>query len=55
MEEQKNVIDEPLKDLVYEPKLEDFDVLDDNEDTSLGSIRTFPMTLGVVPLVLKTS
>ncbi|CAA2992118.1 disease resistance RPP13 1 [Olea europaea subsp. europaea] len=55
MEERKNVINMSLEDLVYEPKLEDFDDLDDSEDTSLGGLQTLPKTLDTIPLVSDNS
>lgn len=55
IEERKDIIEESLKDQIFEPKFEECDDLNDIEDTSLCSIRTFPMNLGVVPLVPDTS
>lgn len=55
MKERKNVIEEPLEDLVYKPKLEDFDDLDDSEDTSLGGIQTLLETLDTISLISDNS
>ncbi|XP_022847654.1 uncharacterized protein LOC111370198 [Olea europaea var. sylvestris] len=43
MEEHEGIVDEPLEDQVYEPKLEEFDVLEDSEDTFLGCIQASPL------------
>ncbi|KAF5463711.1 hypothetical protein F2P56_013855 [Juglans regia] len=54
IEEHEGVVDEPLEDQVYEPKLEEFDDLGDDEDTFLGCIQTLPVDLGYVPLAPDT-
>ncbi|KAF5470834.1 hypothetical protein F2P56_011322 [Juglans regia] len=49
IEEHESIVDELLEDQVYEPKLEEFGDLGDDEDTFLGCIRTFPVDLSSVP------
>ncbi|KAF5449708.1 hypothetical protein F2P56_030125 [Juglans regia] len=49
IEEHEGILDEPLEDQVYEPKLEEFGDLGDDEDTFLGCIRTFLVDLSSVP------
>ncbi|XP_035551732.1 uncharacterized protein LOC118349895 [Juglans regia] len=49
IEEHEGIVDELLEDQVYEPKLEEFGDLGDDEDTFLGCIRTFPVDLSSVP------
>lgn len=55
IEERNNVIDEPLENIVYEPKLDDFGDLGNNEDTSLGDIQTLSENLDNIPFVPNTS
>ncbi|XP_022849921.1 uncharacterized protein LOC111372015 [Olea europaea var. sylvestris] len=43
LEEREGIVDEPLEDQVYEPKLEEFDDLEDSEDTFLGCIQASPL------------
>lgn len=45
LEERESREDGVLEDQVYEPKFEEFEDLDDNEDTFLGCIRTLPVEL----------
>ncbi|XP_022891965.1 uncharacterized protein LOC111406828 [Olea europaea var. sylvestris] len=57
MEEPEGIVDEPLEDQVYEPKLEEFDDLEDSEDTFLGCIQASPLIphtprVGVVHCIL---
>ncbi|KAG2717127.1 hypothetical protein I3760_03G158600 [Carya illinoinensis] len=52
--EREGVVDEPLEDQFYEPKLEKFGDLGDAEDAFLGCIRVLPVGLGSVPLVPDT-
>jgi hypothetical protein len=54
IEERENVIDGPLEDKVYEPKLEEFDDLGDDEDTFLGCIPILSMDLGFKLIVSDT-
>ncbi|KAG6732889.1 hypothetical protein I3842_01G199200 [Carya illinoinensis] len=54
IEEREGVVDEPLEDQFYEPKLEEFRDLGDDEDAFLGCIRALPVGLGSVPLVPDT-
>jgi hypothetical protein len=55
IEEREDVIDRPLEDQVYEPKLEEFDDLGDDEETFLGCIRTLFVDLGPELLVSDTT
>lgn len=48
-------MNEPLDDQVSEPKLEEFDDLDENKDTFLGCIPTFSMDLGSKSLIPDAS
>lgn len=50
-EEQKDLIDEQSEDQIYEPKLKEFDNLDNSENTPLGGIRTLPKNLDTIPLI----
>ncbi|XP_022847564.1 uncharacterized protein LOC111370094 [Olea europaea var. sylvestris] len=43
LEEREGIVDEPLEDQVYEPKLEEFDDLEDSEDTFLDCIQASPL------------
>ncbi|XP_022859696.1 uncharacterized protein LOC111380384 [Olea europaea var. sylvestris] len=43
LKEHEGIVDEPLKDQVYKPKLEEFDDLEDSEDTFLGCIQASPL------------
>lgn len=45
MDERKGIVDESLEDQVYEPKLEEFDNLEDSDDTFLGCIQASPLIL----------
>lgn len=44
IEEHEDIIDEPLEDQIYEPKMEEFGDLDNSEDTFLGCIQTSSLT-----------
>jgi hypothetical protein len=46
IEEREDIVDGPLEDQVYEPKLDEFDDLVDAEGPFLGCIRTLSMDLG---------
>ncbi|XP_035540116.1 uncharacterized protein LOC108983558 [Juglans regia] len=54
IEEHEGTVDESLEDQVYEPKLEEFGDLGDDEDAFLGCIRTLPVGLGSMPFVPDT-
>ncbi|KAF5481354.1 hypothetical protein F2P56_002012 [Juglans regia] len=54
IEEHEGTVDESLEDQVYEPKLEEFGDLGDDEDAFLGCIRTLPVGLGSMPFVTDT-
>ncbi|XP_022856383.1 uncharacterized protein LOC111377500 [Olea europaea var. sylvestris] len=43
LEEREGIVDEPLEDQVYEPKLEEYDDLEDSEDTFLDCIQASPL------------
>ncbi|CAI9757986.1 unnamed protein product [Fraxinus pennsylvanica] len=55
LEEHESREDGVLEDQVYKPKFEEFEDLDDNEDTFLGCIRTLPVELESRLLILNTS
>jgi hypothetical protein len=54
IEEREDIVDGPLEDQVYEPKLDEFDDLVDAEGTFLGCIRTLSVDLGSELLVSDT-
>lgn len=43
LDEREDIVVEPLEDQVYEPKLEEFEDLEDSEDTFLGCIQASPI------------
>ncbi|XP_035551749.1 uncharacterized protein LOC118349905 [Juglans regia] len=54
IEEHEGIVEELLEDQVYEPNLEDFGDLGDDEGTFLGCIRAFPVDLSSVPYAPDT-